>query len=93
MDEGAGVVPVYAFNENQVGIMLNYDYILFRLLFVLRLFQWTRALEALKIISSVQLFKHDPRFLLDFWQWVNNYVKIGVPFMRGYFNLPMPYSK
>ncbi|XP_024403325.1 diacylglycerol O-acyltransferase 2 [Physcomitrium patens] len=56
MDEGAGVVPVYAFNENQ-------------------------------------LFKHDPRFLLDFWQWVNNYVKIGVPFMRGYFNLPMPYSK
>lgn len=56
MDEGAGVVPVYAFNENQ-------------------------------------LFKHDPKAVLNFWQCVNKYVKIGVPFMRGIWNLPMPYRK
>lgn len=56
MDECAGVVPVYAFNENQ-------------------------------------LFKHDPKIVLNFWQWVNKYLKIGVPFMRGMFHLPMPYRK
>lgn len=56
MDEGAGVVPVYAFNENQ-------------------------------------LFKHDSRAVLNFWESVNKYVKIGVPFMRGMYNLPMPYRK
>jgi len=56
MEEGAGVVPVYAFNENQ-------------------------------------LFKHDPRTVLNFWQWVNKYVKIGVPFMRGMYYSPIPYRK
>lgn len=41
----------------------------------------------------MQLFKHDPRVVLDFWAWVNKHVKVGVPFMRGYYNLPMPYRK
>lgn len=41
----------------------------------------------------MQLFKHDPRGVLDFWAWVNKHVKVGVPFMRGYYNLPMPYRK
>jgi 1-acyl-sn-glycerol-3-phosphate acyltransferase len=56
MDEKVGVVPVYAFNENQ-------------------------------------LFRHDSKAFLKFWENVNRYYKIGVPFMRGYFNLPMPYRK
>lgn len=56
MDEGAGVVPVYAFNENQ-------------------------------------MFKHDPKAVLNFWHSVNKYVKIGAPFLRGMFHLPMPYRK
>ncbi|KAH9560663.1 hypothetical protein CY35_06G118600 [Sphagnum magellanicum] len=56
MDEKTGVVPVYAFNENQ-------------------------------------LFRHDSKAFLKFWENVNQYCKVGVPFMRGYFNLPMPYRK
>lgn len=44
-------------------------------------------------LCYLQLFKHDPQGVLDFWAWVNKHAKVGVPFMRGYYNLPMPYRK
>ncbi len=41
----------------------------------------------------LQLFTHDSKAFLKFWENVNQYCKVGVPFMWGYFNLPMPYRK
>lgn len=38
-----------------------------------------------------QLFKHDPAWFLRFWEQVNRTVNVGVPFMRGAFNLTLPF--
>ena len=43
--------------------------------------------------TGEQLFQHDPKWYLKFCEVVNNYVNIGVPFMRGLWNLPMPYRR
>lgn len=56
IEQKAGVIPVYCFNENQ-------------------------------------LFKHDPKWLLQFWAVVDRYVAIGAPFMRGIWNTPLPYRR
>eukprot|EP00897_Mesotaenium_endlicherianum_P005246 jgi/Mesen1/474/ME000101S10705 len=40
-----------------------------------------------------QIFKHDPKWYLRFWEMVNRYYNIGVPFMRGIWNLPMPFRR
>ncbi len=57
MDHGSGLVPVYAFGENQ-------------------------------------LFKHEPKWVLNFWKFVNRFVKIGAPLpIRGVWNFPVPYRR
>eukprot|EP00850_Spirogloea_muscicola_P000686 SM000002S05766 [mRNA] locus=s2:2062972:2065236:- [translate_table: standard] len=56
MQENAGVIPIYHFNENE-------------------------------------LFKHEPLWLLRFWERVNKYINVGAPFMRGIWNLPMPFRR
>ncbi|CAI5474694.1 unnamed protein product [Closterium sp. Yama58-4] len=56
MDEKAGIVPIYNFNENQI-------------------------------------FRPEPHWFLAFWEWVNNYIGLGVPGMRGYLQMPMPFRK
>ncbi|CAI5948452.1 unnamed protein product [Closterium sp. NIES-65] len=40
-----------------------------------------------------QLFKHDPVWFLQFWEKVNRHVNIGVPFMRGAWNLTLPFRR
>ena len=57
MDQGAGLVPVYAFGENQ-------------------------------------LFCHEPPWVLRFWRWVNNTlkIKVGAPGpIRGFYGTPIPF--
>ncbi|GJP31391.1 hypothetical protein CLOM_g12029 [Closterium sp. NIES-68] len=43
--------------------------------------------------NETQLFKHDPLWLLQFWAMVNRYWRIGVPFMRGVWHMPMPFRR
>ncbi|CAI5469319.1 unnamed protein product [Closterium sp. Yama58-4] len=43
--------------------------------------------------NETQLFKHDPLWLLQFWAVVNRYWRIGVPFMRGVWHMPMPFRR
>ena len=45
------------------------------------------------LVIGEQLFKHDPKRYLKLCEALNNYVNIGVPFMRGLWNLPMPYRR
>ncbi|CAI5534377.1 unnamed protein product [Closterium sp. Naga37s-1] len=40
-----------------------------------------------------QIFRPEPHWFLAFWEWVNNYVGLGVPGMRGYLQMPMPFRK
>ncbi|CAI5466076.1 unnamed protein product [Closterium sp. Yama58-4] len=40
-----------------------------------------------------QLFKHDPVWFLQFWEKVNRHINIGVPFMRGAWNLTLPFRR
>lgn len=55
MDQGCGLVPVYAFGENS-------------------------------------LFRHEPRWLLKGWKWVNKFLKLGAPFpIRGAMGFPIPF--
>jgi hypothetical protein len=51
------------------------------------------GLTVYSVYFILQLFRHDSKAFLKFWENVNQYCKVGVPFMRGYFNLPMPYQK
>jgi hypothetical protein len=51
------------------------------------------GLTVYSVYFILQLFRHDSKAFLKFWENVNKYCKVGVPFMRGYFNLPMPYRK
>eukprot|EP00286_Rhodomonas_abbreviata_P020764 CAMPEP_0181293086 /NCGR_PEP_ID=MMETSP1101-20121128/2872_1 /TAXON_ID=46948 /ORGANISM="Rhodomonas abbreviata, Strain Caron Lab Isolate" /LENGTH=367 /DNA_ID=CAMNT_0023397639 /DNA_START=20 /DNA_END=1123 /DNA_ORIENTATION=+ len=57
MDHGAGLVPVYAFGENQ-------------------------------------LFQHEPKWRLDFWRWINKFVKVGAPLpILGVWGFPVPFRR
>ncbi|CAI6004522.1 unnamed protein product [Closterium sp. NIES-64] len=40
-----------------------------------------------------QIFRPEPHWFLAFWESVNNYVGLGVPGMRGYLQMPMPFRK
>lgn len=40
-----------------------------------------------------QLFCHDHKAKLKFWEKVNNFVNVGVPGMRGVFGLTMPFQR
>eukprot|EP00961_Rhodomonas_salina_P001549 21424-Rhodomonas_salina.3 len=41
-----------------------------------------------------RLFQHEPRWVLNFWKFVNRFVKVGAPLpIRGIWNLPIPYRR
>eukprot|EP00270_Netrium_digitus_P010710 TRINITY_DN3343_c0_g1_i2.p1 TRINITY_DN3343_c0_g1~~TRINITY_DN3343_c0_g1_i2.p1 ORF type:complete len:320 (-),score=44.27 TRINITY_DN3343_c0_g1_i2:158-1066(-) len=40
-----------------------------------------------------QLFKHESPAVLNFWKSVNRHATVGMPFMQGVWNLPLPYKR